>query len=197
MRFSIHSLVILLCTSMMYLFFQNPWNNIGNTLEYSSTLSSSMVLLFQPPRSNFSKLVCDSQVLTYIMESLNLQTELSSLQTSFQTKSQIKSISKDFQDLSIIFQISIKISSRNASPFLIDSKPTPLLGLQPILQSSKKSKNMSRHSIAQEFPQSIPSKLSRLMPLTQVMVAFSSSMSILIPLNKQSVFIQEFGLSLS
>ena len=53
---------------------------------------------------------------------------------------------------------------------------------------------MSRLSLAQEFPQSIPSRLFRHMPLTQVMVAFSSNVSTPLPLNKLSVFIQEYGL---
>ena len=37
---------------------------------------------------------------------------------------------------------------QQCKPFLIDFEPIHLLGLQPILQWSKKSKNMSRHSHA-------------------------------------------------
>ena len=156
-----------------------------------------MVLQFQLPKSNFSKLVLGSQVLISTTESSNPQTELSSLLISFQIKSQIKPNFRDFQDLSTTSQISIKTSGSNANPILIDFEPIHLLGPQFILQLSKKSKNMSRPSHVQEFPQSIPSKLSRQMPLTQVMVAFFSSVLVLILQNRQSVFIQKFGLPLS
>ena len=160
--------------------------NLGTHLQFL-ILSESVNNLYP------SSKIYASQDLIFIMALSNPQIELSSLQTSFQMKSQIKPSFRDFQDLSTTFQISIKISDSNANSFSIDLEPIHPLGPQPILQWSSISNSMSRLFPVWEFQLTIPSRLSKPMHQTQVMVASSSKGLIPVPQNRQSVSIREYG----
>ena len=156
-----------------------------------------MVLLSRPRRLNFFKQLSGSQVLTSNKESSSLQIGPSSLLKSSLMKSQKRPNFKGSQGLSTTYQISIKTFGNNASLFLIDFEPIHLLGHPFIPKWFSRSKNMSKHSLALESLQKIPSRQSKQMPLTLVMVAFFFSVLVPLPQNKLSVFIQEFGLPLN